>query len=71
MTVDEDGQVWEKSVHGITSGTDYIGARPGRLPACPMNDFWNGILMNPGGAAMFAADGQGNGADIEQFSSGH
>ena len=73
VTVDEDGQVWEK-VSTDMSGTDYIGyVRRDYLP-CSEERFleWEEYYgMNPGGAAMLAADGQGNYADIEQFPAGY
>ena len=73
VTVDEDGQVWEK-VSTDMSGTDYIGYVRRDYLACSDERFleWEEYYgMNPGGAAMLAADGQGNYADIEQFPAGY
>lgn len=73
VTVDEDGQVWEK-VFTDMSGTDYIGYVRRDYLACSDERFleWEEYYgMNPGGAAMLAADGQGNYADIEQFPAGY
>ena len=73
VTVDEDGQVWEK-VSTDMSGTDYIGYVRRDYLACSDERFleWEEYYgMNPGGAAMLAADGQGNYADIEQFPTGY
>lgn len=73
VTVDEDGQVWEK-VSTDMSGTDYRGYVRRDYLACSDERFleWEEYYgMNPGGAAMLAADGQGNYADIEQFPAGY
>ncbi len=73
VAVDEDGQVWEK-VSTDMSGTDYIGYVRRDYLACSDERFleWEEYYgMNPGGAAMLAADGQGNYADIEQFPAGY
>ena len=73
VTVDEDGQVWEK-VSTDMSGTDYIGYVRRDCLACSDERFleWEEYYgMNPGGAAMLAADGQGNYSDIEQFPAGY
>ena len=73
VTVDEDGLVWEK-VSTDMSGTDYIGYVRRDYLACSDERFleWEEYYgMNPGGAAMLAADGQGNYADIEQFPAGY
>ena len=73
VTVDEDGQVWEK-VSTDMSGTDYIGYVRRDYLACSDERVleWEEYYgMNPGGAAMLAADGQGNYADIEQFPAGY
>ena len=73
VTMDEDGQVWEK-VSTDMSGTDYIGYVRRDYLACSDERFleWEEYYgMNPGGAAMLAADGQGNYADIEQFPAGY
>lgn len=73
VTVDEDGQVWEK-VSTDMSGTDYIGYVRRDYLACSDERFleWEEYYgMNPGGAAMLAADGQGNYSDIEQFPAGY
>ena len=73
VTVDEDGQVWEK-VSTDMSGTDYIGYVRRDYLACSDERFleWEEYYgMNPGGAAMLAADGRGNYADIEQFPAGY
>lgn len=73
VTVDEDGQVWEK-VSTDMSGTDYIGYVRRDYLACSDERFleWEEYYgMNPGGAAMLTADGQGNYADIEQFPAGY
>ena len=73
VAVDEDGQVWEKVSTDI-SGTDYVGYVSRDHLACSDERFlgWEELYgMNPGGAAMLAADGQGNYADIEQFPAGY
>ena len=73
VTVDEDGQVWEKVTTDM-SGTDYIGYVRRDYLACSDERFleWEEYYgMNPGGTAMLAADGQGNYADIEQFPAGY
>ena len=73
VTVDEDGQVWEK-VSTDMSGTEYVGYVRRDYLACSDERFleWEEFYgMNPGGTAMLAADGQGNYADIEQFPAGY
>ncbi len=59
VAVDEDGQVWEK-VSTDMSGTEYVGYVRRDYLACSDERFlaWEELYgMNPGGAAMLAADG--------------